>query len=549
MRSTLRAVVVVGAMVAVVATAGIAAAQPKTTLAPYLEIELQRLEETYAVLERFARNIWPGWTNYLDPEFQVQFPNLVFLIVGPRTAVPDGYQLVEGRAVRGKPVYINRKEELPVEMRPPLGGGGGGGLTIRIRLQQFPMRPEVKPTENAAAKGDKPFEPRYDVSEQQILVYVHEFFHGFQTIAIPGRAPKPKPAVTQTAEKLPTPPPATRRSGPREPDIVVTLDYSTYSSVEALALEAAYAAADAKQARERLSDYLVARHLKQETMAPREIEFENEKQLSEGTALYSDTKMASLILAAGYGGNGKHEGDPAFSSWRGMRWYLDEKLARQIESSASSTLDTLSKYYVFGAHMCFILDRISPMWKTAFFQSQKSLDKVVEETLKLTEADERRIAAGLEARYQMSDVRAKHKKVLDERDAAIALVKGRQGKRYIVDFERTKEFFETLPRGKSVRLGVEQIFVNGIGRLTLGDVSLTSIDTPMHRPGLWTVEWVDTNAADGVKGYELTCRERAGSVCKGAEFKTAGFTLNAPEVELADTGNDVRITILSKVAR
>ncbi len=31
--------------------------------------------------------------------------------------------------------------------------------------------------------------------------------------------------------------------------------------------------------------------------------------------------------------------------------------------------------------------------------------------------------------------------------------------------------------------------------------------------------------------------------------KTAGFTLNAPEVELADTGSDVRITILSKVPR
>jgi hypothetical protein len=462
----------------------------------------------------------------------------VFLIVGPRAAVPEGYQLVEGRTVHGKPVYINRKAELPINLQPPLGGGGG--LTIRIQLQQFPMQPGVKPPEKAAANGDKPFEPRYDVSEAQILVYVHEFFHGFQTVAIPGRAPKPKP---------PSPPPAPQRSGPREPDIVVTLDYSMYSNVEALALEAAYAAADAKQARERLSDYLVARHLKQRAMAPREIEFENETQLSEGTARYSDTKMASLILAARYGGNGRHEGDPAFSSWRGMRSYLDEKLARQIEYSGSSTLDTLSKYYVFGAHLCFILDRISPKWKTGFFQSQKSLDKVVEETLKLTGADERRIAAGLEARYKVSDVRAKHEKVLDERDATIALVKSRQGRRYIVDFERTKEFFEILPRGKSVRIGVEQIFVNGIRRLTLGDVSLTSIDTPMHRPGLWTVEWMDPNAADGVKGYELTCREHAGSVCKGAEFKTAGFTLNAPEMELADSGNEVRITILSKVAR
>jgi hypothetical protein len=547
MRSTLRAAVVVAAMVAVVATAGSAAAQTK--LEPYLEIELQRLEETYTVLDRFAKDIWPGWTNYLDPEFQVQFPNLVFLIVGPRTAVPDGYQLVEGRTVRGKPVYINRKEELPSTPQPPLGGGGGGGLTIRIRLQQFPMRPDVTPPAKAAAKGDKPFEPRYDVSEAQILLYVHEFFHGFQTIAIPGRAPKPKPAVIQSAENPPSPPSAPRRAGPREPDIVVTLDYSMYSNVEALALKAAYAAADATQARERLSDYLVARHLKQETMASREIEFENQTQLSEGTALYSEMQMASLILATRYDGNGRHDGDPTFSSWRGMRWYVDEKLVGQLAYSGSSTLDTLAKYYVFGAHLCFILDRISPEWKAAFFQSQKSLDKVVEETVKLTEADERRIAAGLEARYNMSAVRAKHKKVFDERDAAIALVKGRQGKRYVVDFERTKEFFETRPRGKSVRIGVEQIFLNGIERLTLGDILLTSIDTPMHRPGLWAVEWVDTHAADGVMGYALTCRERAGSVCKGAEFKTAGFTLNAPEVELADTGKEVRITILSQVAR
>jgi hypothetical protein len=549
MRSTLRAAVVVAAMAAVAATAGSAGAQTNARFEPYLEIELQRLEETYAVLERFAQDIWPGWTNYLEPEFRVQFPNLVFLIVGPRTTVPDGYRLVDGRTVRGKPVYINRRDELPIALQPPLGGGGGGGLTIRIKLQQFPMRPGVKPLQEAAAKDGKPFEPRYDVSEQQILVYVHEFFHGFQTIAIPGRAPTPKPAAPQGAEKSPSPPPTPPRSGPGEPDIVVTLDYSTYSNVEALALKAAYAAGDAQEARERLSDYLVAQHLKRKTMAPREIEFENQTQLSEGTARYSDTKMASLILAAGYGGNGRHEGDPAFSSWRGMRSYLEQMLPRQIEYSGSTTLDTRTKYYVFGSYLCFILDRLSPDWKIGFFQSQKSLDLVVEETLKLTEADERRIAAGLEARYQVSDLRATHKNVLDERDAAIALIKSRQGKRYIVDFERTKEFFDALPRGRSVRLGVEQIFVNGIGRLTLGDILLTSVDTPMHRPGLWTVEWVDTNAADGVKGYELTCVARAGSVCKGAEFKTAGFTLKAPEVELADTGNEVRITILSKVAR
>jgi len=234
MSSTLRAVVVVAAMIAIVAAADGAGAQTMPKLEPYLEIELQRLEETYTVLERFGKNIWPGWTNYRDPEFRVQFPNLVFLIVGPRTAVPEGYQLLEGRTVHAKPVYINRKDELPITPQPPLGGGGGGGLTIRIRLQPFQMRPDVTPPDTAAARSDQPFEPHYDISEQQILVYVHEFFHGFQAIAIPGRAPQPKPAATQ--------------------------------------------------ARDRLGDYLVARHLKQRTMASREIAFENETELIEGTA-------------------------------------------------------------------------------------------------------------------------------------------------------------------------------------------------------------------------------------------------------------------------
>ncbi|RPJ82502.1 MAG: hypothetical protein EHM13_08820 [Acidobacteria bacterium] len=167
------------------------------------------------MLERFAKDIWPGWTNYLDPEFRVQFPNLVFLIVGPRAAVPDGYLLAEGRTVHGKPVYLNRKEELPIALQPPLGGGGGGGLTIRIRLQQFPLRPGVTPPENAV-KGDKPFEPRYDVSEQQILAYVHEFFHGFQAVAIPGRAPTPQPRAPRAAEQPPAPPPTPMRSAPRD---------------------------------------------------------------------------------------------------------------------------------------------------------------------------------------------------------------------------------------------------------------------------------------------------------------------------------------------
>ncbi len=219
-------------------------AAPK--LERYLEVELLRLEETYRLMDTFAEKIWPGWNNYPEVEFQVQYPNLVFLLVGPRDKIPEGYELVPGRAIRGKKIYLNRKEELPIKLSPPLVGGGGGGLKIRIQLQEAKVTPEelAKAIQEAKIKKDPAFQPMAS-SDGEILLYVHEFFHGFQTRAM----------KRQGDEK-------------EDQDFSVNPEYSTYSNIEGLALLKAFQEKDKKKALEYFKDYSLARETKAQVHDP-----------------------------------------------------------------------------------------------------------------------------------------------------------------------------------------------------------------------------------------------------------------------------------------
>jgi hypothetical protein len=426
--------------------------------------------------------------------------------------------LVEGRTVRGKAIYINRKEQLPLTPRQPLTGGGKGGMSIRIMLTQPP--PGIG---EAAAAADGP------TSEAQILLYVHEFFHALQS------ALRPEGLNDAKSDR----------------NFTVDLSYAKWSSVEGRALMAALEAPTGREARERLKDYLVARRIKQRSMPAGAVAFENVTALLEGTALYSNTKMPTLVRDARYAGTGHHEGDAYFFGFSKMDAYVKQQLTSQMTFTMDATLDTLVKYYNFGAYECFALDRVAPGWKKGFFQSGKTLDQAVAEALRLSPREEERVARRLADRYGLPSIEAKHQKVIQERDDAIALVESRKGRRYVVDFAKTKEFFDSEARGSSVRLGVREIFPHGVERVSLGEVEMVGADTPMERPWIWTMQWIDTEAVAGDRGYEVAFESRDGEVLKGVTLKTKGFTLKAPEVTIAEdqAKDQVVVTILSKVRR
>ncbi len=540
---------------------GQAALFAETKLEPYIELELKRLEETYRLLDTYSRKIWPDWSNYMEIEFRVQYPNLVQLLVGPRdNKVPAGYELVPDRTLRGKKIYVNRKDELPIKVQPPLNGGGKGGLTIRIFMDQIRIdQAEAdKAVAQAIAEKNFTFSPAGS-SDNEIILYVHEFFHGYQRRAMMNRAEALEKARKEG--KLPAEPAKPEEPGKRPAEdrdregegFQANAGYATYSNIEGLALTAAFMEKDKAKALESLKDYMVAREIKQaQFMTPEAAAEESDEALSEGSAVYANTRMLMLIRDGKYKPSLTKKDDPFFYGYRFADGKIAEDTTGAMERDKENTLSTL-KCYSYGAYQCFALDRFFPGWNKGLYEKGLNLDQVTAARLKLAAKEKAAIAERLKTRYGYDKLYAKHAAVVTDRDEIMNIVKSRKGRTYIIDMEKTRDFVYAMGRrnGRSITVSVSGYYVNGIEDLKLGDIELTTWNTPIHKPFLYTIEWTDTEVKPDEKNYTFHYEKKEGDIYKNVIFTTPGFTLKAPEVRIREIKekNQFRIDVLTKVSR
>lgn len=502
---------------------------------PYIEIELKRIEETYALLDHYAEKIWPGWNDYLDIEYNVQFPNLVLLLVQPRKKLPDGFEPMPGRIVHGKPVYINRHDELPFQIHPPLLGGGQGGLRVSMELREAMKKPSGSNTESVGAaqdavQKDQEIAATEIMSEGMILMNIHEFFHGFQQ--------KTLRDYKKTLDE-------------NDEDIQISTEYAAYSEIEGLALLSAYKEKDDGKAIHYLKDYIVARQIKHTHMDPKGILAEANLAAAEGIATYANVKMAILLNEGGYKPVMTKKDDPFFFNYKFMNDYIRMHVNEEMEFLPGKTLESIGKGYTYGLIESLLLDRFVPGWKNDFFIKQTNLDDVLAGFLKIGDQEKIAIVKKFASAYRFNELFKKHQAVIKKRDGAVALIQARKGKKFIVDFSPTKEMVRLMPRNDSMWVGVQQIFPNGFKTLTMNEIEITSVDTPLCKPNPRLVEWIDTETNKGEKGYELTYMRRDGEIFKNAQMTTKGFSLKAPELQIRedDAKNQVEIIVLCKVAR
>ncbi len=504
--------------------AGQAPALDAANLPPYLKVELRRLQQTWDVLDKCAAGVWPGWTTYRDVPFLITYANGVRLLVGHPDPM-DGFTPVPGAEIAGKPVLLDRTKEVAVPMTLPVTGGGGVlrlGKTKPVQTVDLSLAPAApKRPEGVPDYYRLPWELTTS-SDNQVLINVHELFHCFQR--------QFDRTVYGNLQMNPV------------------LDYAVWSEVEGSALERAFLSTDPAAARDALLDFLAARGLKRKSsMTEQEGLQESEDEVGEGTATYSEARVAEQ-LKAGYSSNlpGAAE-DPFFRGFKDAGAFLDAKL-EMLRANRAETLQAHSRCYSFGCFEALLLTRLFPGWQAGFLESGKFLDTMIREKLAPTEAELAVATGRLDARYDVAALRAKHEPVLRARDEAYAMVKARQGRVFVLNLKPTGEFPTPEGGAKSYDVGLMKIYPAGFGRIRVRDVEIEGTASPIVLDQLYHVRWVDVEAKPGEKRYELTYAAKEGEdVYVDAVFKTAGFTLKAPRIRVKDTPQRVKVTVLSKI--
>lgn len=382
------------------------APRPAAPLEPYIEAELFRLQETYRILDRHAKELWPRWTNYVKIPVKVNFPNGVVLLVTPSRAQP-GFERIIGRAVCGKEVFVNRQNQTSLEVRPPLFAQiGRGGVAIELNMAE-PDLPPLEAERSAALearwKDGSRLETPFDLaplgdSDSHILMYVHEHFHSHQS-----RFPQFQGAIPADA--------LLRR-------FEVNAEYAAWAHIEGLALRRAYLESQDAAALDILKDFMVAREIKRAHMPRGTAPAEARISLVEGTASYVSLKTAMRLRDASDKPGIDRSKDPFFYDYAYVDGYIDNIMRKGMDFAASLTEDKRGRYYFYGAYQCFLLDRFAPGWKRGFLEKEKNLDSAMTGVLKISAAEKEEIKRRLPARYGYDEILAFHQSALKSKKGA-----------------------------------------------------------------------------------------------------------------------------------
>ncbi len=219
-------------------------------------------------------------------------------------------------------------------------------------------------------------------AERTILILVHELFHCFQTDAV--QIAYGNLSYNADAE------------------------YALYSSIEGLALDAAYRESDPVKARAFLKDFLLARELKRRSMSDRQAREESSDDVREGTAVYSEVRTLE-ILRDGFKPGLSAADDSFYGGFKGIDG-LFRDYAERLKTSAEDLFDTKGKCYTYGCFQALLLQRHFPGWQEPFAREPRLLDEELGKRMALTGEDRAKAEKRFKAVYGFAALKAKTRK-------------------------------------------------------------------------------------------------------------------------------------------
>jgi len=496
-------------------------AAPEKKLPGYVVQALAQIEETYHILDLAAEKIWPGWTNYRDFPFMLEYKNGLKVLVGHPNP-PAEFKKIEGARMENMDVYADFSQVSDYKMEPPFMAGGGP--------LDFGKTKDGKPVKTIFMNF---FEPKGDMKggyglvggpysvESQILGYIHELFHCFQF----------------NGSNIKFDRVGNLRFNPNA-------DYAVYSEIEGKALLNAYQAKDPEEAKTFIRDFLAARKIKQAKSMPEQQQKEgSHDELMEGTAVYTSVRL-SEILKQGYKTKIDPSQDPYFSGFQNAGFFI-EGYQKRLKAAAEEIFDAKGKCYEYGCYQALLLQRLYPGWQKVFSEKQTTLDKELADRVPIRDEDLPQYEKRFKDIYVIDGIQARCREVIGKRDDAYHALMDRKGMAYIVNFKKVRQYeMQLYEKEPKLTLGLINMYLEGVPAVTIGKIELSAIAGPVEGNQLYHLKVVDTQWKTGGKPYSIEYQKKDGNVYEGAVIKTPLFILKAPLVRIDETSSRVKFTLL-----
>lgn len=517
----LKRVVVTGLLILLVSFPAVTTGQDSYALPAVVITELKHFDEAYRVLDTVSEKVWPGWKDYRQVPFLLEYENGLRVLIGHPNP-PKEFQLVNGFRVGNSQVYADRTRLVAKELIPPLAAGGGPigfgstaeGLSVEVVKMNF------APADQLDLGDGSPPPPS---AEQQILIYIHELFHCFQNSQLNKRA---YGNLQFNADA----------------------DYALYSEIEGLALHRAYLEPDRDKAKLLIKEFLVARALKRgASMSELQGNQESGGEFAEGTATYAELKTLEALKSGGFTPVLTAQQDPYYSGFRNVDLFLRRYPDRLLKAAADLEWPA-GKSYTYGCFQALISDRFFPGWQQSVAAESVFLDQYLAKRLPISPEERSRIEERIRETYQVAAIRNRNAKYLNARDDAYRKMKSRVGQVYVVDFKATGQDLNLVADKKgSYSLGNIQLYPDGLGPIKFAEVELSRVTGPAEINQLYYVRTVASAVGKGIKPFRIEGMKQADGSWKNAVVRTPLFMLKAPRVRIKAIGNLVKIQVLSRV--
>jgi hypothetical protein len=517
----LRDVVINGFLILLVLFPATTTGQDSYALPAVVITELKRLDETYRVLDTVSEKVWPGWKDYRQVPFLLEYENGLRVLIGHPNP-PKEFQLVNGFRVGDNQVFADRTQLVAKELIPPLAAGGGpvgfgstaDGLSVEVVKMNF------APADQLDLGDGSPPPPS---AEQQILTYIHELFHCFQNSHLNKRA---YGNLQFNADS----------------------DYALYSEIEGLALHRAYTEPDRDKAKLLIKEFLVARALKRAaSMSEVQANQEASGEFAEGTATYAELRTLEALKSGGFTPVLTTQQDPYYSGFRNADPFLRRYPDRLLKAAADVEWPA-GKSYTYGCFQALLSDRLFPGWQQSVVAGALFIDKDLGKRLAITTEEKNQIERRIRETYPVAEIRERNAKYLNARDDTYRRMKSRAGQVYVLDFKATGQYLYTVADKKgSYSLGYIQLYPDGLGPIKFDEVELSRITGPAEINQLYYVRTMDSVVRKGTKPFTVEGMKQADGSWKNAVVRTPLFTLKAPRVRIKAIGNLVKIQVLSRV--